>query len=86
MTIAGQSLVGSRSDLLSTSRRRCPPLLLLCAANGATTVSRKLQLEGEPRSEASSTPKMMSACSNLGRNEAMAVQEGTVGAELTPTK
>lgn len=63
------ALADSRSDLLSSSRRRCLPLSGLCATSGATTVSRKLQLEEEARSEASSTPRMMSACSSLGRKE-----------------
>lgn len=66
MSQAG-ALADSRSDLLSSSRRRCPPLSWLCASSGVTTVSRKLQLDEEARSEASSTPRMMSACSSLWR-------------------
>lgn len=56
---------GSRSDLFSTSRRRCLFPLGLSAPAGLTTMSRKLQLDGEARSEASSTARMRSACSSL---------------------
>ena len=60
---------GSRSDLFSTSRRRWLFPLGFPAPAGMTTVSRKLQLAGEARSEASNTARMRSACSSLGRRE-----------------
>lgn len=56
---------GSRSDLFSTSKRRWLFPLGLRAIAGVTTVSKKLQLDGEARSEASSTARMRSACSSL---------------------
>lgn len=60
----------SRSDLFSSSRSLGPCPLGLCVLAGPTTVSRKSQLEGEARSEASNTARMRSACSSLQVQEA----------------